>query len=570
MKNAWLPALILAAISFALYAPFFSPLDLPYRESIEPGYAGMARFIREHPNPWGWYSIQYGGLPTQFMYLPALPYSAGLLSKIAAIEPEYAHRLITSTFALLAPVAVYWFLNYFLRARWWAFAVALCYLLVSPSYGLIEQIDKDRGLVYLPWRLQVMAKYGEGPHNVGLALLLPTLMAIWRAATCRTHTSLVIAAVAMAAVVLVNWICGLALGLAVLVLMLSVFGLGRELQFSFRRVLLAGALAYGLACFWLIPSLIKTTFFNWPKDAFGYKVDDRSWLWFAGWIGGLVLIRLLFVGRNQWFLCFVTAAFYCFGFLAIGYYSFQHDTLPESRRYTLEFELFLFLAVSTWMWFGLRSSNGVHKFCAIAPLVVMLAQGAPQAFRAVTQSRADWKLETKESTVEYQIAKWLNDQKPQGRIFASGGLRFRLNSWFLLPQAGGTFETGLHTREPLAQAYKVRTNLGSKPGEELKDAVTALEKLGVEYLVVHGTRSSEYYRDFKTPELYAALPVAVRFGDDVVYRIPFTPPLRENPRPDIPDQKPFGILSAAVWIGSIGLCLSERRRPSRASSVLKP
>ena len=570
MKSAWLPALILAAISGGLYSPFFSPLDLPYRESIEPGYAGMARFIREHPNPWGWYPIQYRGLPTQFMYLPALPYAAAALSTVTGVEPEYAHRLITAVFALLAPVALYAFLAYFLRARWWAFAIGLAYLLVSPSYGLIEQIDKDRGLVYLPWRLQVMAKYGEGPHNVGLALLLPTLIAIWRAATQRTHTSLVIAAIAMAAVVLVNWICGLALALAVLVLMLSVFGLGRELQFSFRRVFLAGALAYGLACFWLIPTLIRTTFFNWPKDAFGYKVDDRSWWWFAGWIGGLVLIRLLFIGRNQWLLCFVTMGFYCFGFLSIGYYSFQHDTLPESRRYTLEFELFLFLAVSMWLRLGLQSPNGVHKFCAIAPLVVMLAQGTPQILRVATQSRAEWKLEAKESTVEYQIAKWLNEQKPQGRIFASGGLRFRLNSWFLLPQAGGTFETGLHTREPLAHAYKVRTNLGSRPGEELKDALAALEQLGVEYLVVHGSGSSEYYRDFKNPQLYAALPVAARFGEDVIYRIPFTPPLRENPRPEIPDQKPLGVISAAVWIGSIGLCLSERRRRRPASSVSNP
>ena len=561
LRSGLIPALILAALSFFLYAPFFSPLDLPYRESIEPGYAGMARFIQAHPNPWGWYPIQYGGLPTQFMYLPALPYSAALLSTLTGIEPEYAHRLLTATLALLAPVALYAFFAFFTRARWWAFAVALAYLFLSPSYGLIEQIDKDRGLVYLPWRLQVMAKYGEGPHNVGLALLLPTLLAIWHAATSRTRTSLVLAAFAMAAVTLVNWICALSLALAVLVLLLSILGLAREHHFSFRRVFLAAALAYGLACFWLIPSLIRTTLFNWPHDAFGYKVDSRSWLWFAAWIGGILLIRLLFAGRRQFFLCFVTAAFYCFGFLAIAYYSFQHDTLPESRRYTLEFELFLFLAAGAWLWLGLKSSNGVHRFCALLPLAVMLAQGAPQAIRVVTQPRADWKLEAKESTVEYQIAKWLADQKPQGRIFASGGLRFRLNSWFLLPQAGGTFETGLRHREPLDHIYKVRTNLGSKPGEELKDAVAALEKLGVEYLVVHGTKSDEYYRDFKNPDLYSALPVAARFGEDVIYRLPFTGPLRENPRPSSSTEPMlFGLISALAWIGSIGLCLSELRQ----------
>lgn len=576
IKRDWVAVAILAVVSFLLYRPFFSPLDLPYRESIEPGYAGMARFMRDHPNPWGWYPLQYGGLPTQFMYLPALPYTAAALSKITGIEPEYAHRLITSTFAVLAPLAVYWFLVVFLGSKRWAFAVAFAYLVWSPCYGLIEQVDKDRGLVYLPWRLQVMAKYGEGPHNVGLAMLLPALIAAWRAATRRTRTSLVVAAIAMAAVTLVNWICALTLALAISVMLLSVLGLGRLYQFSFRRVFLSGALAYGLACFWLIPSLIQTTFFNWPKDAFGYTVNASSGWWFAGWIGGLLLIRMLFAGRDRFFLCFVTSAFYCFGYLVVAFYSFQHDTLPESRRYTPEFELFLFLAVGTWLWKGLTSTNGVHRFCAIAPMVVMLAQGAPQLIRLVTQRAADWKLQAKESTTEYQIARWLNDQRPVGRIFASGGLRFRLNAWFDLPQAGGTFETGLHTRTPLAHAYKIRTNLGSKPGEELKDAVAALEQLQVEYLVVHGSASDEYYRDFKNPALYASLPVAARFGADVIYRIPFTGPLRQNPHPGwnsttgefhaSTEQKVFALVSACCWIGSIVLCLSELRTRRGASN----
>ena len=34
----------------------------------------MARFITAHPNPWGWNPFQYCGLPTQFLYVPLLPY----------------------------------------------------------------------------------------------------------------------------------------------------------------------------------------------------------------------------------------------------------------------------------------------------------------------------------------------------------------------------------------------------------------------------------------------------------------------------------------------------------------
>jgi hypothetical protein len=36
-----------------------------------------------------------------------------------------------------------------------------------------------------------------------------------------------------------------------------------------------------------------------------------------------------------------------------------------------------------------------------------------------------------------------------GRVMASGGMRFRLDSWFDIPQVGGGFETGLQDRIPV-------------------------------------------------------------------------------------------------------------------------
>ena len=56
----------LFALNVALNIPLFAPGETPYRDSIEGGYAGMARFFAEHPNPWGWNPTQYCGLPAQF------------------------------------------------------------------------------------------------------------------------------------------------------------------------------------------------------------------------------------------------------------------------------------------------------------------------------------------------------------------------------------------------------------------------------------------------------------------------------------------------------------------------
>src|SRR5262249_54102647 len=51
------------------------------------------------------------------------------------------------------------------------------------------------------------------------------------------------------------------------------------------------------------------------------------------------------------------------------------------------------------------------------------------------------------------------------------------------------------------------------------------EALGTEYVVVHGPKSREYYRDFQRPERAAAvLPAVYHIEDDTIYALP--PPAR--------------------------------------------
>lgn len=522
MNSVRLCVATLWALSVWMHWPLFSRLDPPYRDSIEAGYQSMARFVAQHPNPWGWNPTQYGGMPTQFMYLPVMPYTAALLSWVTGVDAAFAHRLVAAALATLAPVTLFALVWYFTRSRRWALATGAGYLVFSPLYGLIEAVDHDRGLIYLPWRLQVLVKYGEGPHNAALALLPLAIIGLWRCAIKRDAASLVMASIALVLVVLTNWVGALALAISCALLLLAVWGKAREYQFSFRRAFGAAGLAYLLACFWLTPSFIRTIAFNWPKDAYEYKVDDRTLPLFAGWVAGVLVIRLLFVGRREVYLCWATMATWAFGYLTVVFYSWSHDVLPESRRYALEFELLIFIGVGAWLWKGLTSTNGVRRFCAMAPMALMLLQGAKQGRAAFTQPAAKWQLAPREAAAEYRVAKWLAEQKPRGRVFVSGGLRFRLNSYFDVAQAGGTFESGLRNRVPLMFAYHLRTGIGSKPAEDARDSVRDLQAMGVEYVVVHGVASAEYYRDFKNPAKFdGVLERAAEFGPDVVYRVPF-------------------------------------------------
>jgi hypothetical protein len=95
-SHGWILDAILALMVFAVNArlntPLFPRAEMPYRDSIEGGYSTIARFVAEHPDPWGWNPTAYCGASTQFTYLPALPYLGAKLGWLwNALTPAYAH-----------------------------------------------------------------------------------------------------------------------------------------------------------------------------------------------------------------------------------------------------------------------------------------------------------------------------------------------------------------------------------------------------------------------------------------------------------------------------------------------
>jgi len=525
VKRLLTPLAALAILGFNLWlnGPLFMHGDLPFRGSIEAGYVATARFISAHPNPWGWNPLQYCGLPTRFMYVPALPY---ITAALAWLQPhaslDYVYRVTVSLATCLGPVTMFFFALFFTRSRRWALLAALAYSFISPSYGLFPAVEKDRGIVQLPWRIQVLAKYGEGPHNTGLTLMPLALLAVWLAATKRGYPRIFAAAVLLAIAPLVNWVAAFALAIACALFLLA--GLG-EPEFRVPRVAAAGALGYLLACFWLTPGFIRTIVFNWPTDSFAYRFGQpQQWL-LAGLVAGVLALRLLFRWtRASFYLCFVTMAAFTFGWIATAFYLGGYDTIPESRRYAIEFELFLALALVEAIRLGSRHANQTVRLCAWGTALMLLVAGTPQLWAYANQGWDRWKPAPREESVEYHLARWIADHPPQGRVFASGGMRFRMNSWFDIPQVGGGFETGLQNRVPWDLSYRVRTARDLPPGRETADTLLMLKAMDTQYVVIHGPRSREYYRDFLRPERIAsALPAVYHEEDDTIYALPPRP-----------------------------------------------
>ena len=509
-------AFLLLLLNLVLNWRIFLPGVTPYRGSIERGYAFMANWVAQQPDPWGWSPLQYCGLPTHFIYLPLLPYWSALWIRIlAGVDPTQVHRVTCAAALCLGVVSVYLFVRYFGSSQRIAFCAGLAVTFCSPLYRLIETIRNDQGLFQIPWRIQVLLKYGEGPHTVGLALMPLALIAVHRCAVRRTFGSLWLAAAALAAVVLTNWVAGLALALLVVILLMTHF---TAPEFSTRRVLAAGVLGYLLAAFWLTPSFVLRMLGNWPQDAFGYQLQGQERMALLAWSGGLVALWLLCRWRfneNRYFSMLVLAT-YCFGFLVTCFYAYGLNALPESRRYALEYELFLLLLVVESIRLLMTRRPWIGRAC----LLVFLLQSTPLLTRFLSHGYQLWVPVPREETSEFRVASALAARQPTGRLLLSGGSRFRFNSWFLYPQIGGVFETGLRNRIPVDIAYQVRTDLGSKRGEEAANSMLQLRALGVEYIVIHGPDSEEYYRDVKYPDKFEGVLEKVwSEGDDRIYRL---------------------------------------------------
>lgn len=525
MKRAYSIAGIALAIfvtNVLLNWPLFLPGDSPYRDTIEAGYMGTARFVAENPNPWGWNPQQYCGQPTLSTYVPLLPYTAAALSWTTDIDPVYSYKLLTGVLACLGPVTLFLFVLFFTGNLTWSALAASGYIFFSPLYGLIQQMDKDRGIVYLPWRMHVFAKYGEGPHVSALTLIPLALIAVFYAGSADRYWRVPAAAFLLACIPLTNWIGALALAVCCLLLLLASWGAPNG-SLRMQSVLAASVLAWGFACFWLTPAFIRTVVFNWPVDSYNYQLQYAQACLLTCWVIGTLMLRVaLWALRWPLYPTYVTLGVFAFGFPVLIYYSYGIDTLPESRRYAIEFALFLTLALAAFLHWTLASTNRVRQVCGAVLALALLPPACTQVWRYLTQGHGRWKPVPREQTPEYRVTQWIANQRPQGRVLASGGLRFRLNSWFPLQQVGGTFESGLRNRVPVHFAYQVRTGMGSTPANEAEQAILQMKALGVEYVVVHGPKSQEYYRDYRRPGKFeGALAKVYDDGDDIAYRVPF-------------------------------------------------
>ncbi|HYZ86592.1 MAG TPA: hypothetical protein VE621_19415, partial [Bryobacteraceae bacterium] len=516
-RRVALGALLLFLLNIALNRATLLPGESPYRQSIELSYVAMARWVQQHPDFWGWKPLQYLGIPTAMQYVPAVPYTVASLSSATGADVAQVHRVLTVLFTSSLPVVAALMCWYFQRSLGWAIGVGIVLTFFSPLYDLLPAMDKDRSPSFVPWRWHLLMKYGEGPHNIGLALMPLTVVAVLRYAKQPTTPRLLIAAGVLALVPLINWVAALGLAITMLAFLAARWA-ARQETWSVRRVLFAAFVAYCIASFALTPTFVRTIAFNWPVDSPNFHAiraqQQASVAALAALIVMTVLLRSL---RTGFYTAFVTLAALAFGIVVLSFGFSGLDILPESHRYAMEFELFLVLAAMALIRAAWNTGLPTRRLVAGMFAAAFLCHFAYQPAQYLTKSWSWFRPVPSTETVEYRMAQWLNQQKPRGRILTSGGLRFRMTRWFDLPMVGGGFESGLRNRTPVMWASRIRHDVG------LGDTARRwLQQLGVEYVVVHGPKSTEFYRDYRDPAKFEGkLQKVYEFEDNRIYRVPF-------------------------------------------------
>ena len=192
--------------------------------SIEAAYIGLARYIGEHFHDLNWFPLWYGGIPYPDTYPPLLHFMVAAAAACGRISPGLAYHVVTASIYALGPVTLFWAAWRLGAGRSAAWLAGLGYSLLSPSCWLVRAIRADAGGWFGPRRLGTLVHYGEGPHLTSLLFLPLAVGMVHVALEKRRPIYYVGAALAVAAVVLSNWIGAFALALALSAYLLAGFG----------------------------------------------------------------------------------------------------------------------------------------------------------------------------------------------------------------------------------------------------------------------------------------------------------------------------------------------------------
>jgi hypothetical protein len=499
--------------------------------SIEGTFIGLARYVRGHFPDLNWFPLWYGGIPGQYSYPPLLPFLVAGVTAAGRTSPARAYHIVVAMFYAFGPVALFWTARRLGASRTAAFLAGVMYSLVSPSCWLIREVRGDSHGWFGPRRLVALVRYGEGPHVVCLVLITLAIGMLHVALEKRRPFYYFAAAIALAAVVLTNWIEAFALALAVLCYLISGFG---DWKSRWLRIAGIGGLAYALAMPWATPATIRAIAANSPKPVGFHSSAAQGWI-AAGLTIAILVLALAMVGRVAPQVRFVTLVACAMAAIALAHYWFGLDLVPQSSRYQLELDLAVCLAVGIVLdrgfnWLARMPIVQLRTAAIYAAIVACLLI----AYRQHRVTRGLARPIDIHATAEYKVSRWLGENMPGARVFAPGSIGFWMNAFSDTPMLTGGFSNG--TRNNLLWGV----NFEIYAGASTAFAIDWLKAFGCDAIVGGDPDSREFFHDYVHPDRLHTLRELWRDGPEVIYAVPrLNRSLAHAVRPsDLPQEAP--------------------------------
>ncbi len=289
----WIEPLILLVLAAALLWPMFQ-MRFPDHWNWDDGTRiADAHFLREHwPRP-GWQPYWFAGISFDSIYPPLIRYAVAGLARgaVRVASPESTARAywLVIGFALVLGTLGAWRLAAILTGSRWAAAWAgLMLLCVSPGLIFLPAVRAD---VLAPFRIHVAARYGGGPHAVGLSLMLWALIFTWQALRGGSVRRMILAGAAWAATLAADFPATFT---GAILLSLIIWGdwIERRRRRTWIIAAVLPAIALTLNSWWLTPGRLVGAL------AIMWRNATASSLW-APWLAvGLLLTILVWSERN--------------------------------------------------------------------------------------------------------------------------------------------------------------------------------------------------------------------------------------------------------------------------------
>ncbi len=490
-RRTWLLDLALLFLFTAfLIRPYWKLKYTDNWASIESTFIADARMLRDHwPRPL-WQPFWYTGTRFDYVYPPALRYGTAAIAKYSGIDPAQTYHIYTGFFYCLGIAGVYLLARLGFGHRGIAIAAALAAAVVSPGYLVLPDIAKDM-FRNGPTRLNVLVRYGEGPHMTSFACIPFALAFTWLALRRRSVSWAIAASVAATLVVSNNFYGATALAMFFPLLFWAIWVTEKNWRL-FLYAAIVPLVAYGLSAFWLTPSYLKITLRN-------MQFVSSSGNFWSGWLALLLLIAFLSITNRlfqrkpdrAWLLFLLGSALF-FTVNVLGNYWLNFRVIGEPMRLVPELDLIWILVAFIpilAMWRIGRAGRAVVAVIAIAT--------AALHYNYIRHSRAIFPLGTDyKTTVYWRTPAWIAANRPEARAYVTGAVRFWYNTWHDLNQLGGSSEQGL--QNPMVMPSQWEIVMGPDP----KLAIAWLQVMGVDLVAVHGPNSDEWYKDFLYPKKF--------------------------------------------------------------------